>query len=397
MRIGMMVDTYKPYMSGVTMYIALNKQRLERLGHEVFVFTFGGEDYVDDESNIIRSPGLPLVDSGFYLSLRYTREAQDLLHTMDVIHVHHPFLSGTLAERYLKNWDIPVVFTIHSRYNYMTQTYLPMIPVKVGDLLIHAYLPRLWRTCDLVIAPSPGLRKEMEDFEIEAPIEVIPNGVDIKPFQEVTEAQDRARFGFSPDDLILVYVGRLGPEKNIPFLLRSFAGVAEAFDNVRLLLIGDGQERENVEDRVRYMNLSKKVHFTGEIPYDEMPSYLAMADAFVIASFMEVHPLTVIEAFAAGLPVLGIDSPGVGDTIQDGRNGFVTSNDLAAFTAKMVRLVTEHSLRQEMSENARKDAEMYSIERTCRIVLGHYQRLVDESSGRKIGFWSRVKRTFTRS
>ena len=71
MRIGMMVDTYKPYVSGVTNHIDLHKGVLERAGHEVYVFTFGDEDQQDDEPRILRSPGVPIADSGFYLSLRY--------------------------------------------------------------------------------------------------------------------------------------------------------------------------------------------------------------------------------------------------------------------------------------------------------------------------------------
>jgi hypothetical protein len=93
MRIGMMVDAYKPYVSGVTNYVALNKRALENAGHEVYVFTFGDPDYQDDEPRILRSPALPLADTGFYLSLRHKTKHRKLLQTMDVVHVHHPFLS----------------------------------------------------------------------------------------------------------------------------------------------------------------------------------------------------------------------------------------------------------------------------------------------------------------
>jgi len=97
MRIGMMADTYKPYVSGVTNYIDLNKRYLEKDGHEVYVFTFSESDHEDGEERVIRSPGLPLADTGFFLSLKYSREAKNLLQNMDMVHVHHPFLSGRLA------------------------------------------------------------------------------------------------------------------------------------------------------------------------------------------------------------------------------------------------------------------------------------------------------------
>ena len=107
MRIGMMADMYKPHVSGITNYISLNKIFLEELGHQVFVFTFGDESYIEEEERVVRSPGLALLDTGVYISLRYTRHARKLLNSMDVVHVHHPFLSGSLALRYCRPRAIP--------------------------------------------------------------------------------------------------------------------------------------------------------------------------------------------------------------------------------------------------------------------------------------------------
>src|SRR5512145_3040942 len=109
MKIGMMADTYKPYVSGITNYIDLNKRALEAAGHEVYVFTFGDLDYQDDEPRVIRSPGVALSDTGFYLSLRYKTRHKKLLQTMDVVHVHHPLLSGRLAITYCRSTQIPIV------------------------------------------------------------------------------------------------------------------------------------------------------------------------------------------------------------------------------------------------------------------------------------------------
>ena len=117
MRIGMMADTYKPHISGITTYIALNKQELEKAGHEVFVFTFGDDDYKDKETNVIRSRGVPIVDTGYYLNFGYKREARKLLKTMDIVHLHHPFLSGSIGLRICRPRGIPLVFTNHTRYD----------------------------------------------------------------------------------------------------------------------------------------------------------------------------------------------------------------------------------------------------------------------------------------
>jgi glycosyltransferase involved in cell wall biosynthesis len=397
MRIGMLADGYKPHVSGITNVIALSKRFLEEAGHDVYVFTFGGDDYQDDEPNIIRTRGVPLIDTGYYVSVRYSSQAQKILRTMDLVHVHHPFTSGRLAIRYCTSRGIPIVFTNHTRYDLYAQAYLPMIPEAFGDAFLRAYMPSFCKSCDLVIAPSAGLRDVLVHFGVDTPIEVIPNGVDIKPFGAVEQPIPRQKFGFKQDDIVLTYMGRLGIEKNLPFLLRSFAGIANTYENVRLLVIGDGSDRENLEERVRLMGLAERVHFTGMVPYHDLPAYMAAADAFVTASVSEVHPLSVIEALASGLPVVGIQSPGVGDTIQDGITGYLApEEDMAAFTAKLSRIVTDSENREKMSRQAKQAASLYAIENTTEIILEHYQELWNNFAGRKQGILSRLMQPFKR-
>lgn len=393
MRIGMMVDVYKTHVSGITNHIALTKRIMEKYGHEVFVFTFGDENYQDDEPNVIRSKGLPLVDTGYFLNIRYRFKAQKLVKAMDIVHVHHPFLTGRLALRYCKPYGIPIVFTNHTRYDLYTHAYFPVIPEIVGDAFLQAYLPRFCKSCDLVIAPSPGMRQVLKRFGVNGNVVVVPNGVDLTPFKGEIKPVSREQLGFNEKDILLIYTGRLGPEKNLPFLLRAFAGMAKTYDDVGLLIVGDGPERDNLEDRVQYMEIAPRVRFTGMVSYKDLPGYLATADAFVTASVTEVHPLSVIEAMAASLPVLGIQSPGVGDTVEDGVTGILApEEDLALFTAKMVRLVTDQDMRSKMGAQGRMAAQSYAIERTTNILLKHYEHLVYLAKDRKRGLRARIAR-----
>jgi glycosyltransferase involved in cell wall biosynthesis len=219
---------------------------------------------------------------------------------------------------------------------------------------------------------------------VDSPVEILPNGVDLSPIRSVKDPISRADLGFSEKDVILIYTGRLGPEKNLAFLLRSFAGTAKAYDHVGLLIVGDGPERDNLEDRTQYMGIADRVHFTGMVPYKDLPRYLASADAFVTASVTEVHPLSVIEAMAAGLPVLGIQSPGVSDTVEDEVTGLIAPEpDLAIFTALMVRFVTDHECREKMGQLAREEANEYAIERIVPVLVEKYEKLIHQSSERK--------------
>jgi glycosyltransferase involved in cell wall biosynthesis len=389
----MLADVYKPHVSGITNYIALNKEHLESRGHEVFVFAFGDESYRDVEPNVIRSPGLPILSTGYYISLSYNLQARKLLRSMDVVHVHHPFVSGSLALRYCRPRGIPIVFTNHTRYDLYAHVYMPGLPVVIGETALEAYLTHFCRSCDLVISPSAGMRDVLLSFGVDAPVEIVPNGVNLAPFRHATQPESRSSFGIQDEDVLLIYVGRLGPEKNLPFLLRSFAGAAEAYGNISLMLVGDGPERDNLQDRVVHMGIDERVYFAGLIPYEQLPGYLAMADAFVTASVTEVHPLSVIEALAAGLPVLGVASPGVGDTIRDGFNGLLSRQaDLASFTAKMIRLVTDRSLRGQLAAAASDSANQYSVELTTEIMVSHYSAVIENSEERRRKLRARLVR-----
>jgi 1,2-diacylglycerol 3-alpha-glucosyltransferase len=390
MRIGMMADMYKPHVSGITNYISLNKQFLEQAGHEVFIFTFGDLDYPDYETNVIRSPGLALVDTGYYLNFRYSRKAKALLLTMDLVHVNHPFLSGRLALRYCRPLHIPIVFTNHTRYDLYAQAYMPLLPEEISNSFLQSYMPPFCMAVDLVVSPSPGMADVLRKLGVTSPIEVVPNGVELERYQQACD-DCRSEFGFTPEDILLVYSGRLGPEKNVDFLLQAFAGVAEAVDKVHLLVIGGGPEEEDLKKLANQLGITKSVHFLGMIEYDLIPQFLSMCDIFVTASVTEVHPLSVVEAMASGLPALGIRSVGVGDTIEDGKTGFLSSQNQAAFAAKLTRLCFDRSLRRKMGGAARKASEKYAIGRTTQVMLAHYERLVFDALPRRHSLRSRLR------
>jgi glycosyltransferase involved in cell wall biosynthesis len=391
MRIGMMADMYKPHISGITNYIALNKRYLEVRGNDVYVFTFGDLDHPDEETNIIRSPGLPIVDTGYNLGIVYTREAKASLQTMDIVHVHHPFLSGRLALRYCRPLKIPVVFTNHTRYDLYAQAYLPILPEEISDTFLEAYMPPFCEAVDLVVSPSKGMAEVLRNLGVKTHIEVAPNGVDLQRFFTANHPCKKEECGFHEDDILLVYVGRLGPEKNLDFLIRAFSGAAQALSNIHLILVGSGPESEALEEQAAQSAYARRIHFTGLMEYEKLPSYLAMCDIFVTASVTEVHPLSVIEAMAAGLPVIGIESVGVGDTVVDGKTGFLSSNDTAAFASQITRLSMDAALRKQMGQAGRKESEKYDINLTIGLMLKLYERLVFDSAPRQRGVRMRIR------
>jgi 1,2-diacylglycerol 3-alpha-glucosyltransferase len=172
--------------------------------------------------------------------------------------------------------------------------------------------------------------------------------------------------------------------------------VAEAIDNAHLLIIGGGPEEEALIELAVQSGAADRIHFTGMLAYDRMPQFLAMCDVFVTASVTEVHPLSVIEAMATGLPVVGIHSVGVGDTIEEGVTGFLARQDQAAFAAKLTRLCLDRDLRHKMGLAARKASGQYAIEHVTKVMLSLYNRLVSEAAPRKRSLGFRIRSVIER-
>ncbi len=230
----------------------------------------------------------------------------------------------------------------------------------------------------------------MKKLGVSSPIEIIPNGVELELYQTACE-DCRQDFGFKEEDILLIYSGRLGPEKNLDFLIQAFAGAAEAIKNVHLLIVGGGPEEEDLKQLAAQTSAPGRIHFTGMLPYDELPRYLSMCDIFVTASVTEVHPLSVVEAMATGLPVLGIHSVGVGDTVEDGVTGFLSSQDQAAFAAFLTRLCLDGDLRRRMGAAARKVSGKYAIEHTTQVMLDRYDRLLSEFAPHRRGLGYHIR------
>lgn len=371
MRIGMVTAVYKPVINGVTHMIALYKQQLEAVGHEVTVFTLGEPDPEGDEPGVMRSPALALGNYGYYVSMRYTREAQERLREMDILHCHHLFMSVDMAHRYA---HCPIVYTNHTRYDLYTGAYMPL-PQPAADALMRQIWPEYTDLADVVVTPSESMRQVMLDFGVRRPIVVIENGVDLRPFRRPNHAFSRAELGIPETAVVGVYLGRLSQEKNLDVLLRQFAVARDLLPDLHLLVVGKGPAAEDLAAYADALGLAACVHFTGAMPYDAVPGTLATADFFVTASVSEVHPLTVIEAMAAGLPVAASRSPGIVDTVQSGETGLLAADPETGLAAAIVGLASNGALRREMSAAARAASERYDIRRTVARTLALYERL----------------------
>jgi len=379
----MFADMYKPHLSGVTNYISLYKRRFEELGHEVWVFTFGHTEYADDEARVIRSPAIPWGDTGWQMGLVLTSEAKRIIPTLDVAHVHHPFVSGRVALEYCQPAGIPIVFTNHTRYDLYSDAYAWFMPQTMRYSYIRRYLNEFAHDIDLVLAPSPGIKQWLSEFGVTDDSVLLSNCVDTEPFRNPAAPRSREEFGFPADSVVFCYLGRVSAEKNMGLLTHAFIRAAGEVPDVCLLVLGEGTELTETKKAFEEAGLSSRVHFAGLTAYAEVPDYLAAADVFVTASVSEVHPLVIMEAFAAGLPAIGVHSPGVGDIVEDGVTGFLTPEDAGAFAARIAEMAADRELRERLASAAGKTAARYDVRIMAEELMAHYERLMHEHAVRE--------------
>lgn len=379
MRIGMFADMYMPHVSGVTNHILLTKRELERRGHDVYVLTFGNLGYHDAEENVVRSPGIPWGRTGWQASFALSREATQLARTLDIAHAHHPFQSARLALRTCEPAGVPVVITNHTRYDLYSDAYAGFVPREARMAYLRASLRGVYERASAVIAPSPGIVEWLRDFGVTDAAVLLENGIDTQPFANPSQPRTRGELGLADDAVVFCYLGRLGPEKNLPLLADAFVLAAQRDPHVALLLVGDGPSRPLLTERLWAHGLSDRVHFAGATPYAQVPDFLAAADVFVTASVSEVHPLVVLEAMAAGLPAIGVDSPGISDIIEDGSCGLLCEAATAEEIARqMLALAGDDALRRSMATAARARAARNDITVAVDTLEELYERVKDD-------------------
>lgn len=391
MQIGMVTACYKPVINGVTRMVALYKQHLEAAGHEVTIFTLGEPDPAGDEPGVVRSPAVSLGDTGYYWSMRYTRAAQELLQQMDIIHCHHLYMSVEMAHRYGR---CPIVYTNHTRYDLYMGTYIP-ISQPAADAVMRQVWPDFTDLADVVIVPSASVKQVMLDFGVTRPMVVIENGVDLRPFQNPSCPLTKTELGVPETAVLFIYVGRLADEKNLDLLLEQFAIARNIVPDLHLMIVGSGPSAQELKELALHLSIVPYVHFTGPLPYEQIPNYLAAADVFITASTSEVHPLTVIEAMATGLPVIAVASPGIIDTVTHGESGLLTHHLEGGLAAAMVGLAVDTSRRQHMAHQAQATSQRFDIRRTVARTAQLYEHLQqtrpdlqrDEGHGR----WPRTR------
>ncbi len=404
MRIGIFTETYTPYISGLVTSEVMLKHALEKLGHEVYVVTANLENFkysYDEKERVLKIPGIP---TGIYdsrLTGIYPIKAIKKIKSwnLDVIHSQTEFAIGTFARIFGKQYGIPVVHTYHTMYedyvHYITKGYFTKPGIKLVEYLTKFYCDKT--VTELIVPTKKAYDLFKEKYKVDRNIHIIPTGIEISRFyKENSKIQDiinlKRKLNINDTDFVILFVGRLAEEKNVEFLLESHEEIIKKHNNAKLLIVGDGPDINKYKELSIKYKIDNNTIFTGKVPWDDMPKYYQIADAFATASRSETQGLTVVEAMAAEIPVVCVDDDSFKIVVIDDLNGKLFKNK-KEYVKIIDELIKDNKLLLRLGTQARISAEPYSSKYFAERVLEVYKKAVGPNHKKK-GFIEKLKYVF---
>ncbi len=379
LKVALFTDSYLPAVDGVVNSVLATKRALESRGHTVFVFAPEDPDnghHVEPGTVWIKAKAFRHYP-GYRLAMFPGHEIDQVRELgVDIIHSHGVGFVGIKA--LFAGWGakIPLVQTYHTIIQDALQFYSPIrLNLHLLERGLRLYLRIFLHKCSGVVAPSRAILREILSLAPRARISaVIPTGVDPDRFHPGLDGHTvREQWGLNGHD-VLLHVGRVAPEKNLPLAIHAFALLRRRNRDAKMLIVGRGPYLSKCYELVRRKGLQGDVIFTGFVSEHDLPRYYAAADAFVIPSKFETQGLVVLEALASGRPVAGANYRAIPEFVRDGENGALFDPaDVLGCAAAMERCLDD---RDRMRGAARETALAFSAERCAGRLEGVYARLL---------------------
>ena len=372
MRIALFTETFLPKVDGIVTRLRHTVEHLQRNGDQVLVVCPEGglTEYKGAQICGLSAMPLPLYPE---LKLAFPRPTiRGVLEDFkpDIIHVVNPAFLGISGIYYAKSFNLPLVASYH--------THLPQYLQHYGLGALEGFLWEILKgihnQAQLNLCTSTAMVQELVNHDIEN-VDLWQRGVDTEMFQpHLASTKMRSRLSQGhPEDPLLLYVGRVSAEKEIDYI----KPVLESIPNARLAIVGDGPHREALESHFS----GTKTHFVGYLHGLELASAFASADAFVFPSRTETLGLVLLEAMAAGCPVVAARSGGIPDIVTDGVNGYLFEpKDSQGLIEATKRLLAATEERETLRADAREEAERWGWAAATRQLQNYYQSVVYSQS-----------------
>lgn len=374
LRVACVTETYPPEINGVAMTVARIVEGLQQRGHDVQLVR-PRQDAQDGAGE--RSPGVhEVLMRGLpiprYPHLRMGVPSKRALVRLwsqqrpDVVHIATEGPLGWSALHAARHLKLPVSSDFRTNFHAYSQHY------GIGWLRkpIMAYLRKFHNAAQCTMVPTEALRRDLAAVGFER-LSVVSRGVDTQRFSpEHRSAALRAQWGVAPDDLVVACVGRLAAEKNLGLLLEAYAAIRVRQPRSRLLLVGDGPMRAEIQARCPDAILA------GQRTGADLAAHYASADLFAFPSLTETFGNVTTEAMASGLPVLAFDCAAAAQLIESGVTGhLVAPGQTAAFVQVAVQLAQAPALRHRLGQQARERA----LRQSWESVLIRFESMLHQS------------------
>jgi len=407
--VGIFTESYKPYVNGVSVSVASFVEQLRRAGDTVYIFAPAMPGYMDDDPHVFRYPSVrfhsrflqyepdytlalgrfpglaPVLRTVFGATL-YGLERRGPLDAMlrslplDVIHTQSPFAMGAEGRRWAKRRDIPLVTTFHTLYTEYTH-YTPFIPRFISLPNILRWTRMNCNAADTVIAPTEAAREVLRTWGVRQPVSILATGIATASFRGGDGAAVRAAHDIDGRDLLVLYAGRVAPEKNIPALLTAFQRVLASRPDATLLFAGGGPDLESTRRRAAGMGLSERVRFAGFVAREAMRDYYAAADVLAFPSETETQGLVLCEAMAAGLPFVAVESPGARSVVPAEAERYLIPNDADTLAGSILRLAGDKDEAEQLAAVGRAAADAFTETAAARRLREIYAEAVGRHHG----------------
>lgn len=368
LRVAMFTNNYLPFIGGVPISIGRLHDGLCNQGDEVLVVAPRYHEQSEREEDIYRVPSLIAV--GKKREFRVTNIFLPRIlkrvkaFKPDIIHLHHPFWMGSLGLFVARRLKVPAVYTYHTRLEEYAH-FVPLPGMLFRNLISHALVKRFANKCDGIIVPTHSSEEYLRMIGVKRPVFVQPTGIEYQHLQKVSEnevSKLRDSMGIG-DERIFISVSRLSNEKNIDFMIDAIHDLSKRTNRkFRFLMIGEGHQRERLQKRIESLGLEKIFILVGAVSPEDMATWYHLGDVFLFASKSETQGMVILEAMAAGLPVVAVRSSGIDDVVRHGFNGFKTPEKQDQWCKRVQELLENEGLRKEMAGHAIQFASDYSVE-----------------------------------
>jgi glycosyltransferase involved in cell wall biosynthesis len=399
MNILMMTNTFTPHVGGVARSVESFTETYRGLGHRVMVVAPEFENQPSTEKDVIRVRALQHFNgSDFSVVLATPGSVNDAVERFrpDIIHSHHPFLIGSTALRFSHTYDLPLVFTHHTFFERYTH-YVPGDSAVLKRFVVELST-RYANLCDQVFAPSESVAAVLRQRGVQTPLAVVPTGVQLDRFRRGSGEGFRAAIDLPEDVFVVGHLGRLAKEKNLEFLCEAVLEFMSAKAQVHFLVAGKGPMENAIRARFVEAGLADRLHMIGVVEQPLLASAYCAMDVFAFASQSETQGMVLIEAMAAGVPVVAVDASGVREVVADRTNGRLLEAQSAPAFAGALAWIAERSddERRSLRGAARDTAARFSMTTTAERALELYRQLIGttpRSARGDLARWTRLLRS----